>query len=253
MDEMNHLATQYNPALVAISWAVALFAAYSALSTINRLRQGDSNPQWILSGAIAFGLGVWAMHFIGMAALRIHDTSVGYDIGITVFSGVFSIVGAGLAFMVVGKPKIGPAQILLGGLFLGAGIGGMHYIGMLAMRMEATLSFDPVIFAASVGVAVVISTLGLWLMTSFTNSQIAGRNMLVASLVGAAIPLMHYVGMAAARFSPNPASEHLGAHGDPSSLLIINMIVVVAILITSLPLFVASLLQPSSSALEVES
>ena len=55
------------------------------------------------------------------------------------------------------------AQLLLGGVLVGAGIGAMHYGGMLAMRIDARLAFDPLGFAASIVVAVALAVLALWI------------------------------------------------------------------------------------------
>jgi len=40
----------------------------------------------------------------------------------------------------------------------------MHYTGMAAMRMQAQLSYDLVIVAISLGIAVVASIAALWLV-----------------------------------------------------------------------------------------
>ncbi len=244
--ETTHLAMHFNPLLVALSWAVAIFAAYSALSTINRMRENRGKAIWLVSGAIAFGTGVWAMHFIGMAALDI-GLPISYKTSITALSVLGSIVGALIAFGLVGQAKVGFGRLLLGGVALGAGIGVMHYVGMLAIQSEAPLSFDRVTFLASVGVAVAISTLGLWLITADFMKRIPGHNFLIAAVVGAAIPVMHYVGMFAARFSPPEVNamtmsiQHQIGFYD--TIMVINVAVVFAIMLMALPLFAASFVQ----------
>ncbi len=55
---------------------------------------------------------------------------------------------------------------------MGARIGVMHYTGMAAMRMNAMMRYDPVLFAVSVIVAVVLATAALY--TKFLASGRSG-------------------------------------------------------------------------------
>src|SRR6266446_3971863 len=53
-------------------------------------------------------------------------------------------------------------SLILGGTLMGAGIGVMHYTGMAAMRMDAVMRYDPVLFVVSVVVAVVLAITALY-------------------------------------------------------------------------------------------
>jgi len=65
----------YDAYLVALSFAVASFASYTALdlggrhSRVVRLAQ----VTWLATAAIAMGGGIWSMHFIGMLAFFAAD------------------------------------------------------------------------------------------------------------------------------------------------------------------------------------
>ena len=88
---------------------------------------------------------------------------------------------------------------------MGSGIAAMHYIGMDAMRLPAMCSYSPVFVAVSVVLAIVISFVALWRV--FALRSVADWNhsrVINAVILGAAIPVMHYVGMAAAHFRPAP-------------------------------------------------
>ena len=243
MDHQMALNTTYDPFLVTLSWVVAIIAAYAAVGIAHRLKRttGADRQRWQLGGAAAFGFGVWAMHFIGMTALRV-PVQVNYDPAITALSVVFALFAGWVAIGVIGQEKVRLPQILLGGTLLGAGIGAMHYTGMYAMKMEAGLSFDPILFGASVVVAVSISSLGLWIMTAKQFANLKGRGLITAAVVGSAIPLMHYAGMAAARFSPNAVEmmTHLPVASD--NILLLNAVLLVSMLILSFPIFLNWLL-----------
>ena len=244
------LLKSHDPLLVGLSWVVAIFAAYAALSTITRLRQdGNHRNYWLMGGAIAFGFGVWAMHFTAMTALQI-GLIVTYDPLITAASVLIAVLGAWAAFHIISQPKITALTILLSGLLLGAGIGGMHYVGMLAMRMNASLSFDLMYFLLSVVVAVTIASLGLWLLTSRFLVGTAGRSLITAAVVGSAIPLMHYVAMLAARFDKGMEAAQF-VSSTAGGLLSLNLFLVIAIVVVSLPAFLASILEtPDSQKVE---
>src|SRR5262249_32963524 len=90
-----------------------------------------------------------------------------------------------------------PARLCLAGLITGTGVAIMHYTGMSAMLMQATIDYDRSLFIASIVIAVTAATVALWL-----SFRLEGMVMkLGASLImGAAIAGMHYTGMAAAIF-----------------------------------------------------
>ncbi len=44
---------------------------------------------------------------------------------------------------------------------MGAGIGAMHYTGMMAMQLNAIVRYDPILFSASIVVAVLLAILAL--------------------------------------------------------------------------------------------
>jgi NO-binding membrane sensor protein with MHYT domain len=242
---MNHqsMNTSYDPILVTLSWVVAIVAAYAAVGIAHRLKRtsGRERQIWQFGGAAAFGFGVWAMHFIGMTALKV-PILVSYDPAITALSVVFALFAGWIAMGVIGQHNINLQQVLIGGTLLGAGIGAMHYTGMLAMRLDAGLSFEPILFAASVVVAVSISSLGLWIMTAKQFSRLKGRGLITASVVGSAIPLMHYAGMAAARFNANDLQMITRLPIASDNILLLNAVMIVSMLILSFPIFLNWLL-----------
>ncbi len=160
------------------------------------------------------GGGIWSMHFVGMLAIR-SPVPVTYGIGLTVLSLVVAVLATAGGFFWVSRPRAGRADVAAGGLFMGVAIAGMHYIGMLAMRMPTTLTFAPDRVALSVLIAVVASTAGLSI--AFRRHQVALRA-LAALVMGLAVSGMHYTGMWAAKFGARPASAAPAASGAPDML-----------------------------------
>jgi PAS domain S-box-containing protein len=84
-----------------------------------------------------------------------------------------------------------------GGIAVGLGIAGMHFVGMLAMHLDAPVSYDVPLTLLSFAVAVIASTAAL---AAATTRQLRLRPMFAASTAfGSAVAGMHYVGMSAMR------------------------------------------------------
>jgi PAS domain S-box-containing protein len=88
---------------------------------------------------------------------------------------------------------------------MGAGIASMHYIGMGAMRLPAICQLNSFLVVLSVVFAVLISLAALWITFHFRDEKmgIGWEKLAGAVVMGAAIPVMHYTGMAAASFTPS--------------------------------------------------
>ncbi len=228
--------------LVALSVLVAAYASFIALQVTDQARR-THNPRrqrlTIMAASLALGGGIWSMHFIGMLAFRL-EAAIGYDFRITLISITPAVLASWLALTLISREKIGNLQLLLGGIFVGAGIGTMHYTGMAAMDMTMSLHYEPLVFALSIIVAVILAIISLSIRFRLSD-KLALRikhlhiNMLSSLVMGLAISGMHYTGMAAARFTLSP--ELIGSTGLASASLSLALgISVVAITISSLVL-----------------
>ena len=195
----------YHPGLVLLSIVIAIFAAYVSLGVASRIRLGQSQWEpwlWTGVGALTLGVGVWAMHFIGMLAFTL-PCAVSYDRDITLLSMLPSILASALVLRIISRPDH-PLPILLGGgVVLGAGIGTMHYTGMAAYRLDGLVRYDPFLFWLSIAVAVVLATLALWVRVGLPQRiRLSPRlyAVLSALVLGSAVSGMHYTAMAAAYF-----------------------------------------------------
>ena len=199
------LPVTWDSVLICVSLIVAFIASFTALDTAGRVAvsRGWSARFWLLVGGIAMGIGVWAMHFIGMLAMML-PMMMRYDTRLTILSLLVAILASVLAFgQTVGGLHLTRQRLLRGTLILGAGVAIMHYLGMYALLIEPQPEWNALLVALSVLIAFAASGLALWL--AFHLRQGDHHLMLMrglASLVmGIAIAGMHYVGMAAAEFS----------------------------------------------------
>ena len=210
------LIGSYDPFPVTVSVLIAALASYSAFGISERIRAGKNKAvyAWILVGAFAMGVGVWTMHFIGMLAFSL-PVDVDYDPFLTAVSIVPAIIAGGIALITVNIEKPSHRRLLVGAVFMGAGIGVMHYTGMAAMRMDAAMYYDPVLFLVSIIVAVALAFISLevktWVKVSVTAMQRPWYTTGGALIMGAAISGMHYTAMAAAYFFPVDESTMVGS------------------------------------------
>jgi len=234
MDDMHHagaaapvLVGSYDYVLVALSVVIAIMAAYAALDLARRVTfaRGWARMLWLTGGAIAMGFGIWSMHYMGMLAYRL-PIPVQYDWPTVMWSLVAAIAASAVALIVVSRPRMGIAQALLGSALMGGGIAAMHYIGMAAMRMPAMCSYSPDLVGLSVVLAIVISLVALWLTFHFRRDRrsLSWRKSASAVVMGLAIPVMHYTGMAAMTLTPAT-----GAHDDLSHAINVSSLGVAGI------------------------
>jgi PAS domain S-box-containing protein len=195
----------YDYRLVSLSVFIAILAAYAALDLAERVTtaRGGARLMWLYGGAIAMGSGIWAMHYVGMEAFRL-PVPVTYDWPTVLLSLVAAILASGVALYTVSRPTVNLGRRIAGGIFMGSGIAAMHYIGMYAMRLPAMCVYSPGLVLLSIILAIGISMIALQQACLFreAHSSHGWRKCSSALLLGLAIPVMHYVGMAAARFVP---------------------------------------------------
>ena len=198
------LHAAYSPSLVVLSVLIASVASYTALDLAGRVTaaHGRERLAWLAGGSLAMGIGIWSMHFVGMLAFHL-PVPIGYELGRVLLSVLVAVAASALALVVVSRPHVGLPALGLGALCMGPAIAGMHYIGMAALNVPASMHFDPFLVATSVAIAIAASYVGLTLAYHFRQDESAGgvaRRLASGLVMGLAIAGMHYTGMAAARF-----------------------------------------------------
>jgi two-component system, sensor histidine kinase and response regulator len=127
----------------------------------------------------------------------------------------------------------------------------MHYIGMEALQLPVPVKYDWPTVLLSMVPAVLASVIALFVVSRKTMKISAA--IIGSVLMGLAIPIMHYVGMAAVRFMPvsTPAAEYV--HAISISELGLAGIALITVIVLGL-VFLMSLLDRrfSLQALELE-
>ena len=195
----------YNPSLVIPSVALAIFAFYAALKVSQRAATsppGSARRFWICIGAVCMGSGIWSMHFVGMLAFSL-PCATRFDLRITLLSMIPSILSSLYAMTLINRQRISLARLALGGGLFGAGIGVMHYSGMVAYQLDGLIQFNPKLFLVSILAYAVLGILAIWIkfhVESWRGRWRAYATATSASVMGLAVSGVHYTAMAANYF-----------------------------------------------------
>ena len=220
----------YDYRLVALSVLIAVLASYAALDLAARVTAAHGRVRfaWLFGGATAMGTGIWSMHYIGMLAFSL-PIPVLYDWPTVLLSLLAAIFASAIALVrrepperwdcwrpwraaslwaLGSRPCITPAWQRCG-----------------CRRCAITL---PRLVTLSVVLAIVISLVALWLTFRFRNDVKEKWLPKIASavLMGAAIPVMHYTGMAAASFTFTGEAPDLSHAVSVSSLGVAGITIV---------------------------
>jgi two-component system, sensor histidine kinase and response regulator len=225
----------YNLGLVVTSVAIAILAAFIALSISGRIAAATTRwarYAWASAGAISMGGGIWSMHFVGMLAFSL-PCGITYDPLGTVLSMIPGMLASGIALSAISKPREpGLSRLSVSAVLIGAGIGAMHYSGMAAMRPEALLRYNPGLVAISIVVAVVLAFVSLSIRFQFRRPQSPrlAADIIAASVMGCAVAGMHYSAMQASIFFPLPDAPNHSMALSPTllALLITTFTVLIA-------------------------
>ena len=194
----------YNPWLVALSIGVAILVSFTSLRLASRVAEANASAgrAWLLLGAISMGVGIWSMHFIGMLAFSLPIT-LRYDVGLTFASLGAAVLTSGFAIKIASSAELRFARHAVCSLVMALGIVTMHYTGMSAIRVVPSVSYDPILVAASIGIAIGASFVALWLtfkLRGETHRYVWAARFAAAVVMGLAIAGMHYTAMAATKF-----------------------------------------------------
>lgn len=169
------VVVRYDVPTVIVSHVAAVIASGIALHVVSR-HALEIGP--FLSGGVFMGLGITAMHYIGMAAMRL-SAAVQYDLWLVGLSIVIamgaSLTGLWIAFHLrADASKIEIGKKIMGSIVMGIAIPAMHYTGMAAasfITINAVVVESP--FAVDIsllgGSAIIIGTLFILSLTLLTS------------------------------------------------------------------------------------
>ena len=197
------LTVEHDWRLVAVAIAIGFVASVSVIKLFNRARlsQGRMNATWVLIAGLVAGCGIWAMHFTTMLAYDAGSVSVSYNVGLAALCLLVSVATsyAGLWVAISVPARWAPPA---GGGILGAGVAGMHYLGMWAVEMPARIVWSLDLVAASVVLGVACGALALAIAV---RRETLLNIVVAAAILTFAVASHHITAMAAVQIVPDPA------------------------------------------------
>jgi diguanylate cyclase len=181
------IALGYDLAITLLSWALPILVSAAALWQL-----GGARPSWpeLARSAVLLGCGITAMHYVGMAAMRMQPGIV-YDPWLVLASAAIAIaaaavaLGIGLRLRASASPRVWLYRIAAS-VVMGFAIVGMHYTGMAAASFPgdsvcaaATGQFTLAQLATVVVVATV-AVLAIALLTTAFDARLEARTAVLA-------------------------------------------------------------------------
>ena len=180
-----------------LAYVMSFLGAFIGLRCTTRAYayEGRARVRWLAGAAIALGTtGIWVMHFIAMLGYTIPGMTIHYNVPITIASMLIAVVVVFIGLLIIGFGQPTWRNLLLAGVITGIGVASMHYLGMMAMEMPASMTYKPVLFALSIVIAIVAATAALWAALRLRGYW---HTFGAAMIMGVAVSGMHYTGMAA--------------------------------------------------------
>ncbi|MCX4999687.1 MHYT domain-containing protein [Streptomyces longwoodensis] len=126
---------RYDVPLTVLSLLVAMVVVCAGVFAVG---YGRDRTRALLLGGLTTGLGVASMHYLGMAAVRLHG-DITYD-PVRVGLSVLIAVVAATAALWAALHTTSPVAVTVASLVMGAAVSSMHYTGMFAVSVRVTPS-----------------------------------------------------------------------------------------------------------------
>jgi NO-binding membrane sensor protein with MHYT domain len=149
------VTVKYDIPVTIASWLTAIVVVGIGLFIVG---YGKPSAIKILAAGVFTGVGVAAMHYSGMAALRT-SAIITYDTNYVAASVVIAVVAATVALWFTVSLRRG-AVLAVAALIMGVAVNGMHFTGMYAMRAtpgppKPLVGILPIAFVAPIAVFVI--------------------------------------------------------------------------------------------------
>lgn len=131
-------AIRYDVPVTLISAAIAMVVVWLGLCLAQQRKLGTRG---LLVGGVVTGLGVGAMHYAGMYAMKT-DAEIGYDPPTVALSMVIAVIAATAALWFTLNVR-STLSTIGAALVMGVAVAGMHYTGMYAMHVGEHQSHMP--------------------------------------------------------------------------------------------------------------
>ncbi|WP_210168844.1 bifunctional diguanylate cyclase/phosphodiesterase [Aureimonas sp. D3] len=186
------------------SWAmVRLFLRAATARSMEKVA-------WIMLAAFVTGASIWCTHFVAMLGYE-PRLPISFDPVLTMVSLLIAMAGSALGFLAAtGRGGAAPA---FGGAIVGLSIVVMHYIGMLAYRVQGIVTWDRSFMIASIILACVLAAAALDTARRLERESMGSHG--ATALFFLSIISLHFTGMTAFQVTPMLVD---GSFSDPDAM-----------------------------------
>jgi NO-binding membrane sensor protein with MHYT domain len=200
--------------------------------------EGGARVRWLLLAAVSIGVtGIWVMHFIGMLGYSVAGQTVHFNVAVTVISLFIAVlvVFGGLLIIGLGQPT--NRNLIIAGVITGIGVAAMHYVGMAAIEMQATMKYSIPLVVLSVIIGIVAASAALWAALRLRGLW----STLGASLIfGVGVSALHYTGVAAMQMDRLAPGAHVSVTGPTAAVFLLPLLIgigVISVIMSALLVF----------------
>ena len=228
-----------DPLLAVVSMLLGGSAAYVILSIAERMRVADQEQvkmRWLSIGAVAAGLEIWAIHFIGNRAFCLSIPAV-QDILLSI---VYAGAAGAVAVYLISSHDGNRIRLVSGALVMGACVSMTHFTSLMAIHQSVSLQAEALPFMFSMGVIVALSIIVI-LVGAWNIAYGGWRVTEKASAMGLALSGAHVTGMIPLYVSSNITTD------APQPGIEVELLAVVAVSLSTLLAIIDRQLTTASS------
>lgn len=218
-----------DPLLAVSSMLLGGAAAYVILSIAERMRAPDQGPvklRWLTIGAVAAGLEIWAIHYIGNLAFC-PPVSAAQDSSLAILSLLSAGATGAVAVYLISSHTDSWMRVVSGGMLMGACMSLTHFASMLAVHQQIDLENDVLLFVLSVvgiiALSIIVIAFGAWNI-AYGNWRVTEK----ATAMGFALAGSHLIGMI-----PTYSISEIASSAPPPGIEV-DLLAVVAVSLSTL-------------------
>ena len=202
--------SDHDPGLVLLAAVICLVASAASLSAYRRvvLTSGGFRIAWTAVVGALLGSGVWATHFVAILAYQ-RRMGLSFEFTETLVSLLLAVAGVTGGVLTASR-RARPLDRAAGGALFGLGISAMHFLGVHAMRLPATMEWN--LGLAGMAVAIGMAGAAICFVVAGDLSSLA-RGAASTLLMTLAICGLHFTAMAAVTLQPAPMAAGAMVYG----------------------------------------
>lgn len=215
---MTCLQYQHDARLLAAAILICMISSATAvylLGNCNNLQTPTVTTK-LLPAVLVTSIGIWATHFVAILG---YDTQLetSYNLVMIGVAAIFSFVTVAFG-MVFGVYFNSVLSYALGGLYLGLGISVMHLLGMFAVQVPGTMTFNlPATIVAIISSCLISASA----FATFAWIRSRWRYPAASLLLVLAVCALHFISVSWTSFLPAPQPTDLAKGIDDTVLAIV--------------------------------